>query len=51
MRRLPGICNVQASHQTQAVCVMINPDAVSADAVQAKLAQIGYAVARREATA
>lgn len=51
VRRLPGIRSVQASHETQAVSVTIDPDAVSAAQVQAKLEQIGYAVARQEAAA
>lgn len=50
LKRLPGVRNVQASHQTQAVAVTINPDEVSADQVYAKLEQLGYAVARQDAT-
>ncbi len=48
VRRLPGVRTVQASHETQAVSVTINPDEVSAEQVQTKLEQIGYAVMRRE---
>lgn len=47
LRRLPGIWEVQASHQTQAVRVRIDPAQVDAGQVRAKLAQLGYEVAPR----
>lgn len=44
LRRLPGIQEVLADHQTQRVRVRINPAEVDAEQVRAKLAQIGYEV-------
>ncbi len=44
LRRLPGIQDVQASHETQRVAVTFDPVRVSADKVKAKLQQLGYQV-------
>ncbi len=44
LRRLPGIQDVQASHQSQRVVVIFDPARVSPDKVKAKLEQLGYQV-------
>jgi len=44
LRRLPGIQDVQASTETQRVAVTFDPARVSAEAVKAKLLQLGYQV-------
>ncbi len=44
LRRLPGIQDVQASHQSQRVVVTFDPARVSPDKVKAKLLQLGYQV-------
>jgi copper chaperone CopZ len=44
LRRLPGIQDVQASHQSQRVAVTFDPAWVSPDKVKAKLEQLGYHV-------
>ncbi len=44
LRRLPGIQNVQASHENQRVVVTFDPARVSPDTVKAKLKQLGYQV-------
>jgi copper chaperone CopZ len=44
LRRLPGIQDVQASHETQRVPVTFDPVRVSPDKVKAKLLQLGYKV-------
>jgi copper chaperone CopZ len=44
LRRLPGVQDVQASHETQRVAVTFDPAEVSADKVKAKLVQLGYHV-------
>ena len=44
LRRLPGIQDVQASHETQRVVVTFDPARVSPDTVKAKLEQLGYQV-------
>lgn len=42
--RLRGVEQVQASAQTQRVRVAIDPSAVTADEVRARLVQLGYQV-------
>ncbi len=42
LRRLPGIQDVQASHENQRVVVTFDPARVSPDKVKAKLLQLGY---------
>ena len=42
LRRLPGVEDVRASHQTQRVAVTFDPGQVSADKVKAKLVRLGY---------
>ncbi len=42
--RLPGIEDVQASHQTQRVVVTFDPARVSPDKVKATLLQLGYQI-------
>jgi copper chaperone len=42
--RLPGVEEVQASAETQRVEVTLDPSAVSADEVRAKLEQLGYQI-------
>jgi copper chaperone len=44
LRRLPGIQDVQASHETQRVAVTFDPARVSSDEVKAKLLHLGYQV-------
>jgi len=44
LRRLAGVRDVQASHETQRVVVTFDPARVSADTVKAKLLQLGYQV-------
>ncbi len=44
LRRLPGIQDIQASHQNQRVVVTFDPARVSPDKVKAKLLQLGYQV-------
>ncbi len=44
LRRLPGIQDVQASHETQRVAVTFDPARVSPDKVRAKLKQLGHQV-------
>ncbi len=44
LRRLPGIEDVQASHQNQRVVVTFDPARLSPDKVRAKLEQLGYRV-------
>ncbi|WP_018991681.1 heavy-metal-associated domain-containing protein [Aromatoleum toluclasticum] len=45
LRRLPGVRDVQASANTQRIAVSIDPEAVSADEVRARLQALGYEVA------
>ncbi len=47
LRRLPGIREVEASHQTQGVRVVIDPAQVDAAQLRGKLAQLGYEVEPR----
>ncbi len=44
LRRLPGVQDVQASHETQLVAVTFDPARVTPESVRAKLAQLGYQV-------
>jgi copper chaperone CopZ len=44
LRRLPGIQDVQASHESQRVVVTFDRGRVSPDKVKAKLLQLGYQV-------
>jgi len=44
LRRLLGIQDVQASHETQRVAVTFDPALVSPDKVTATLEQLGYKV-------
>lgn len=44
LRRLPGVQEVRASHETQRVAVTFDPARVSPDKVKAKLVQLGYRV-------
>ena len=44
LRRLPGVQDVHASAQEQAVEVRFDPGQVQPEQVQAKLAQMGYEV-------
>lgn len=44
LRRLPGIQEAQASHETQRLAVTFDPARVSPDNVKAKLLQLGYQV-------
>ncbi len=41
--RIPGVRNVKASHRDQTLRVALDPAEASLEAVQEKLAQIGYA--------
>lgn len=50
LRRVPGIREVQADYQTQEIRVGIDPAEISADAVQEKLALLGYEVQREAGT-
>ena len=43
LRRLPGVEQVEASHQTQQVTVVFDPAHVDAEQVRAKLEQAGFA--------
>lgn len=45
LRRLPGVEQVEASHETQHVVVTFDPNRVQADAIRARLAQGGFATA------
>jgi copper chaperone CopZ len=44
LRRLPGVQDVQASHETQRVAVTFDPVRMSPDRVKAALKQLGYQV-------
>lgn len=44
LRAMPGVQHVQASAQTQAVRVELDPIQMSPERVQTKLQQLGYAV-------
>jgi len=44
LRRLPGVQDVQASHENQRVAVTFDPARVSPDMVKTKLKQLGYQV-------
>ncbi len=44
LRRLPGIQDIQASHETQRVAVTFDPARVTPDKVKATLEQLGYRV-------
>ena len=44
LRRLVGVEDVQASHETQQVIVTFNPEQVDAAAIRTKLAQTGFEV-------
>jgi copper chaperone CopZ len=45
LRRLPGVEQVDASHETQQVVVTFDPGQVKPDAIRAKLAQGGFQTA------
>ncbi|MBI2311456.1 MAG: heavy-metal-associated domain-containing protein [Betaproteobacteria bacterium] len=45
LRRLPGIQEVRASAETQAIAVTIDPDQISAEQIRARIEQLGYQVA------
>ena len=42
LKKLPGILNVEASHQTQNVDVTYDPDKVGVDNMKAALLKAGY---------
>ncbi len=44
LRRLPGIQDIQASHETQRVAVTFDPARVTPDKVKTTLEQLGYRV-------
>ncbi len=44
LKRVPGVQDVQASHQTQEVRATIDPTRADAGQVRAKLEQLGYQV-------
>ena len=44
LRRLPGVGDVQASHQDQRVVVTFDPTQIMPDTVRATLEQLGYHV-------
>lgn len=50
LRRLPGVQDVQASHQTQLIQVTIDPAQLDPQQVQARLEQIGYEVTAQGST-
>ncbi len=48
LRRIPGVRDVQSSHQTQRVVVKINPAQVPPEQLRVKLEELGYEVESRE---
>ncbi len=45
LRRLAGVEQVKASHETQQIAVTFDPDQVQADAISGRLAQGGFETA------